>query len=50
MGLGGGGIFQKPSNLVRYYTLVGYLVGAIYLTCEIVCVVHDIVGYYVMIG
>ena len=50
IGLGGVDTVQKPSNLVRYYTLGGYLVGAIYLPRKILCVVHDRVGYSVMIG
>ena len=44
------GTVQKPSNLVGYYTLAGYLVEAIYLPRKILCAVHDIAGYYVMIG
>ena len=47
---GWGGTVQKPSNLVGYYTMAGYLVGTIYLTCEILCVAHDRVGQCVMIG
>ena len=41
MGLGGVGIFQKPSNLVRYYTLGGMLHGLFYLPRKILCAVHD---------
>ena len=44
------GAVQRPSNLVWYYTLVGYVVVAIYLTREILYVVHDRVGYYMVIG
>ena len=44
IGLGGVDTVQKPSNLVGYYTLVGYPVETIYLTCEVICIVHDIVG------
>ena len=50
MGLGGVGIFQKPSNLVRYYTLGGILWGLFYLPRKILCVTYDRAGYYVMIG
>ena len=50
MGLGGVGTVQKPSNLVRYYTLVGYVVGTIYLPRKILCVTYDRAGYSVMIG
>ena len=44
------GAVQKPSNLVWYYTLVGYVVEAIYLTRETLYVVHDRVGRCRVIG
>ena len=50
IGLGGVGTVQKPSNSVRYYTLVVYLVETIYLPRKIVCVTYDRAGYSVMIG
>jgi hypothetical protein len=36
--------------LVGYYTLAGYLVGTIYLPCEIICVVYDVVACDVVDG
>mgnify|MGYP001160695371 CR=1 FL=1 len=42
---------QKPSNLVGYYTLGGYLVGGyFYLPRKILCVAYDRAGHSVMIG